>query len=279
LADALAEAEQLLQERGDALAVLTKSHAEIPRLLTQRLDLQSELGAAEMAGQDSTSRRKRLSDIETALNTQRRMRSASIEQLVRQEDNLDIARAAVESAQGPFNSRIAADLQARYSQAVRTMQQLWAEADQTGAALGTEIDLPLPVRVVAPECGSYPWSFVDALEVKITRDEGAPAAVEIDPSVTRLASVRAGLAQGLNHCSGLRASKRLEQRSSPQTQRPFDANGVFEVCRPFINQVDGLAHAAGTLVDQSIVTLASLQRGIVAKNLRLVTAGAAGAAA
>lgn len=280
LEQAVEQAEELLVERGNALAVLSKSHSEIPRLLDARLQLQGELGEVETRGEDSTSRRKRLSEIETALNTQRRMRSACIEQLVRQESDLDVSRARVESTRAGYGQQAIAELRRRYDAKVEGLQALWSEGDALAAALGVPVDLPLPVRVTGgPQPSMHPWP-AEPLPVKVERVLGDAALVTIDGNAARIGRVVDGLNKALAHCGGIRSTLLREGRlGTLTTGRAFDPQGIFRVAKPFVNHLDSMQHQPGELVDSSLLGVVTLQRLAATKAVMLVTAGPAGAAA
>jgi hypothetical protein len=52
----------------------------------------------------------------------------------------------------------------------------------------------------------------------------------------------------------------------------------FEVLKEFRNHEDGLNHSVGELIDQTLVGLTVLQRLVISKRVKLVTAAANAAA-
>lgn len=88
------------------------------------------------------------------------------------------------------------------------------------------------------------------------------------------------LDNALAHCGGIRSTLLRERRlGTLTTGRAFDAQGVYRVMKPFINHTDSLQHEQGELVDASLLGPVTLQRAVAVKNVVLVTAGSAGAAA
>jgi hypothetical protein len=270
--EALKQAESLLEKRAGVFAALSRTTETIPKLLARAQDAQADV---------STSAQGKLDDIERQRAAQVRLRHASVEQLLGMEDSLRECRASIDSARESYAASAVRELQTRYAEKVRELQQLWAEGDQLAGALRAKVDLPLPVRLKYPDDkqGRISYRTEEQARPKLERVAGVSDMPVIDPHAARLGSALDALDKAIQFCSGVRENREreLKLQRAPAFQG-FDAGAVYMVIRELGCYATGEPFKPGALIDRSLVGPAHLARLFQAKSIRRATQAATQAA-
>jgi hypothetical protein len=279
---ALDNARSLLGDRDQLFAVVAKSHADIPRLLAERVTLQSRVGAVEMTGDGEAckSARAELDALEAERHRAIRARNAAFEGLLRQEAALVNLKGMLDTARAAYSARIAAEFRHRYDAAISLLQGLWREGAALALALRTAIEMPDPCRIEGGKDESVtPWPGVvtPAKLVRITGPDTPPSA--LDSPVVAIGETLDRLDIALRFCESIAQQKRLgQQLPSRIGSRTFDPSGVYRVAKELMNHSDGMCHQQGELVDGTLLSLSALSRRASVKAIILVETGKQAAA-
>lgn len=266
LAEALTAVEHLLQLRGAVYEAIRDTSSSIPSLLEKRLELESSLEARD--------EKSRLA-VEQQLDQARRRRLNAISELLTGKSIghslLVAARQTLENAQREYATSVVQEFRSRYDAAVSALQQLWAEGKALSDALGTKVDMPLPVRISMHPARS------GTIEPVTSPD--AAAAVNLPVSVSRLSEVFDRVEASLQVSASVQAVEKREAETNLRERSgglaAINTDGLFQTVRAFMWL--GQEFTPGTIVDTSLVPPAMLKRLLSARCLRKVTSSAGAA--
>lgn len=259
LAAAVAEAENVLK-RYDAFAgVMAETHGSIPESLATERQLRRDLGLSEVEGGDVQQLRGRLSAVTGAREQNVRRRQSASEALLTMDNELAGARAAIDSARTEFGAELIRQFDERWREACARLTALRAEALALAGALRCEVATPAPfVARTNPISGGPEIRPVASAEPVAAANLPA-ALVTVGTTLDRL-----DVARGL--VGGIKQTRQLEQHHRGVCRgrgtSPVMA-GVFTVLKPVTHL--GMTFARGSLVDNSVICDASLQRLLVAR--------------
>jgi hypothetical protein len=146
---ALGKAEDVLTRFDRYADVLVATHASIPAGLAAERRLSAEIGAAEVAGADANGLKSKLASATREREAAVLRRSAAADGVLKLESELRNAREGIDRERQALSAEVAREFQARYSDAVSRLQQLWSEGDALGRALNMAVVMPMPVKVTA----------------------------------------------------------------------------------------------------------------------------------
>jgi hypothetical protein len=249
-ADALAEFTTLRD-------TLTRTHTEIPALLSRERSLVHELGLAEARG-DSTVADLRAQLDETVRQRQgaARRRAASTDALLAMESALQTERTIAEAERQKIVAEVAREFGARWRQACDALSTLRAEAATLGSALRTSISTPAPFTAF-----THPVTGDPAL--RPVAASGPPPVATLPAHLAALVARLDSLDAALARVAAIRQSKVLDARFydlGKVRQQPVEFNGVFVCTAAFDSLTDGLTFEVGTLIDASLVGPGSMHR-------------------
>jgi hypothetical protein len=264
LADAIASAEMMLKARDGVVAVLHKTHDDIPRMLAERMSLQAELARAEATNGDVTTLAARLVSVDAQLEESRRKRRGSIGVLLNDQKvgaaELLKAKEAIAEARIEFGESQIAEFRRALDEATARLQQLWQYGDALAAALGRSIPTSSVIRAA-----------------EVERARGPDVAITLPAPIERLGEVSSRLDSALALNQSITRSKGFDMRRDKlqaigSTSAMQDTSGVFQVVAPagVVCGLDLLRFEQGSLVDADLIGPGPLQRLLVARAVRRV---------
>jgi hypothetical protein len=254
LTAALSAAEEALAKHDRLAAALAESGRSIPQALALENQLYSQLGAAEVAGDDVDRLRSELAGAQDARNAAQRKRSAVVDSLLELETDLRRAREAVEQSRAAYAPGVVADFNSRWAEGCRMLAVLQAEAAALGRALRVEVACPAPYAVAMSVMGDRPT-------VRFSLPtESSP--VSLPPGLTAVAGVVDRLDAAAALGAALRQSAEIDQRHQAlarlQNGLPALMTGCYRVTRAFSHC--GTTYPVGTLLDASLLSHGELYR-------------------
>jgi hypothetical protein len=261
LAEALSAAEKTLAKHDRLTAALTESGRSIPQALALENQLYSQLGAAEVAGDDVDGLRAQLAAANDRRAAAGRQRASAAESLLEMENELRGVRAAIEQARAQYASVVASEFQARWSRCCAELIRLHGEARELSRVLSSTI------TPAAPYCA--------AVNVVTQRPEVQllapvePVPVELPPGMQTLSRTIERLDAAMAVGAGVRQARELTERHfSLMRSRglPAQLTGTFEVTRAFDHL--GTDYPVGTLISRDLLGDGPLSRFWTAKLIR-----------
>jgi hypothetical protein len=243
--------------------------------LQARNEAAANVSAAEVhGGLDRDAARSHLDAIESELVTASQQRRGAVDALVAQEQALQSALSQVEREQHTYAGKVAADFEERYRQALQQFLGLWAEGVALSQALRRPVQMPSPVQVRNLGRAGY------LCEKSTVVERVLPESIEakIDPVAEKIGHLLDELSAAITYCKGL-ADTQSRHRPNLDSNLPFDPAGTFLVRQAFNDPIDGLAYAAGTLINFALIDTRQLQRLAATKRITLESIPSTGRAA
>lgn len=223
-------------------AILTETHATIPKLLATERSVTHELGLAESRSDPEAGRlRQQFSATVEQRQAAVRARAASIEALLGLEAGLQSDRAELETERQQVVSQVAGEFAQRWARACGVLNELRAEAQALGRALRCTIPCPAPaagpgIAAPEPQLPAHLTALVRRLD-------------SLDSALARVSAIRQAKVMDARHYDLCRV------RGTPP-----EYPGVYLVTGTFDSLIDGLKFEAGALVDSTVVGPGSLAR-------------------
>jgi hypothetical protein len=253
LAEALSAAEKTLAKHDRLAAALAESGRSIPQALALENQLYSQLGAAEVAGDDVDGLRSQLAAANDRRQADVRRRASAAEALLEMENELRGARAAMEQARAQYVSVVASEFRERWNRCCAELIRLHGEARELSRVLSSTI------TPAAPYCAAVNV-VTQRPEVQLLASV-EPVPVELTPGMQTLSRTIERLDLAMSIGAGVRQSRELSERYYSQMRSrglPAQLTGTFEVTKAF-NHL-GTDYLAGALVSRDLLGDGSLSR-------------------
>jgi hypothetical protein len=233
--------------------VLTQTHDHIPSLIQSELDLNQQLGLAEVRGEDGADLVSQLQQTKLGKESAVRRRAAAAEGILELEGRLHTEKKRLEGERQQIAAKVIEEFQARYQRKVEELQMLWSEGEALERALVCKIQTPVPARLTPAPGGGLPT---------LERIRGNATAA-IDSQVAELAGRIDLVDRALARVLGIKQHKDIEQRHfrlATERRQPAQMLGTYRVMSPITSGIDGMEFRLGTLVDEHLLGPGNLTR-------------------
>jgi hypothetical protein len=243
-------------------AVLTDTGLSIPRLLSERLSLRTQVGRVEVERGDASELqqlRERLDTVGNALASAARQRSAASESLLSLSGEIREARRAAEAAMAGISQAVISDFQMRWAHAVGELSRLHGEASALSRILRRSVPSPPPYcATVSVDGGRNVVAFCGL----VVEDVALPP--EVSAITARLDAFDSALAA----CAAVAQGEELTRRYyalARVRQEIQSATGLFRVIKPFASL--GSEFPMGVLIDASVLPMGLIHRFWLGRHL------------
>jgi hypothetical protein len=255
LAAALSDSEGVLARHQKLADVLIATSRSIPEALAEEQRLYSQLGAAEVAGDDDVDGlRSELAGAQDARNAARRQRSAVVDSIRDMESDLRRAREGIEQSRAAYGAGVLADFNSRWAEGCRMLAVLQAEAAALARALRVQVSCPAPYTVAMSVIGDRP-TVRFSLPIE-------PSPVSLPPGLAAVAGVVDRLDAAAALGAALRQSIETDQRHQALARIQLGVPAQMTGCYRVIREVShcGANYPVGTLLDASLLSHGELFR-------------------